>query len=189
MVLANLTRRVFGVSTALAAFSVALVLTEPSHDAEGQALMVLEFVPGPSSRPTGAAAGPESPPPTSIAAAPPTSVGRVAATANPTSTAPSAYGSDGRERCVWSWDALRGGDGSLENVTIILEAPRRPHAPVTMTAKPGASPPKTHSTTTDGNGFASMVLTLGSDPRDWTLEIDASFAGTSCAAPTFTITL
>jgi hypothetical protein len=38
-------KRVFGLSTGLAAFSVALALTEPSLENTGTANMILEFVP------------------------------------------------------------------------------------------------------------------------------------------------
>ena len=181
-------------SAALAAVSVATVLTQPSADATGVAVAAL---PTPATTATTTTTTTLPPPPTTLLiAAPPTTSAppRPVVTAAPRVTAPPTpttavvyASSGGRESCGWSWDATHFDDGSLNEVTLLLDAPRRPNSPVTMTAKPGASALKSFATTTDADGQASMVISLSNDKRDWTLTIGAQFPSTRCDARSFTI--
>jgi hypothetical protein len=130
------------------------------------------------------------PPPT----APPTSTApRAVTTTPPTSAVPAVRVPSGRqESCGWAWDAMRMDDGSLNEVSIYLDAPRRPNEAVTITAKPGASltstPAMSQGTTTDGGGQAGAKFSLTNDKRDWMITISATFAaGGVCAPQTITL--
>jgi hypothetical protein len=186
-------------TAALAAFSVAAALTQPSADETGVA-----FAAGPSTTTPGApttvavtttTTPPPPPPPTTRATTPPPTTAprpvvttpRPAATTPPTTAASPVYASGARESCGWTWDATHFDDGTLNEVTLVMEAPRRPNTPVTMTAKPGASALKSFATTTDAQGYASMVISLSNDKRDWSLTIGAQFPGSRCDARSFTI--
>lgn len=192
-------RLAFGISAALAALSLAAAVTQPDKALTG----VAAVAPVPTTNaPTGApvpttAAAPVVVVTTAVPPPPTTTAPRPAAVAAPPTSPPPApttpttarsYASSGaRESCGWSWDATHFDDGSLNEVSIVMQAPRRPNSPVTMTAKPGASAPTSVAATTDGDGFASMLVSLSNDKRDWTLTIGAQFAGSSCDARTFTI--
>jgi hypothetical protein len=93
------------------------------------------------------------------------------------------------ESCGWAWDAQHLDDGSYDGVVITLDAPHRPNSAVTITAAPHGptTAPTVQSTTTDGNGQASMEVPLTLDKRDWTLTISAAFAGSACSPQSFTI--
>jgi len=105
--------------------------------------------------------------------------------------APVVRQTSSRETCQWGWDATRIDDGSLDEVVITLMSPRRPNAPVTVTAAPHGptTVPTVRLLTTDGSGNASTTVTLSEDKRDWTVTVSAVFVGGgTCAAQTFTIT-
>lgn len=189
-------RFAFGITAALAALSLATALTQPDESLTGTAVAALpvasnDTIPPPVTPTTLLAIAPT----TVVTAAPPTTAPPAPAvtaaprvTTPPTPTSAPVYAtSSKRESCGWSWDATHFDDGSLNEVTILLDAPRRPSTPVTMTAKPGASLIKTFATWTDANGQASMVVSLSNDKRDWSLTIGAQFPGSSCDARSFTI--
>ena len=153
-------RLVFGITAAVASLSLAVALTQPDSALAGVA----------------------------VAATPaPTSAEPPAPDVTPPTTAAVYAASGKRESCGWSWDATHFDDGTLNEVTLSLDAPRRPNAAVTITAKPGASAPLVLATATDDDGQASMVVSLSNDKRDWTLTINAAFLGSSCDPRTFTI--
>ncbi len=178
-------------SAALAAVSVAASLTQPDENATGVAIAAAPspettVPPAPEPPPT-TAAPPPPPTTTSLVLAPPTT-GAPRVVAPPVPTTARVVASTGtRESCGWSWDATHLDDGSVNEVTLNLDAPRRPNALVTITAKPGASLPKVIATSTDVNGQASALVALSNDKRDWTLTIGAAFLGSSCDTRTFTI--
>ena len=139
------------------------------------------------------AAPPTTTPPAPRPPAPPTTAKPAAprVTAPPVTAAPRPVATHaGRESCGWQWDALRIDDGSSNEVTMLLDAPRRPHETVTITAAFAGpdSPDASRTTTTDGAGEATAKFSVSEDKRDWTIAISASFAaGGYCPAETFTL--
>ncbi len=94
------------------------------------------------------------------------------------------------ESCGWAYDATRIDDGSLNEVAIVLDAPRQPNEAVTINAKPNGptTPLMARPTSTDGGGQAAATFRLSNDKRDWTIMISAAFAsGSVCTPQTFTI--
>jgi hypothetical protein len=89
------------------------------------------------------------------------------------------------ESCGWGWDATRLDDGSLNEVMLMLDAPRRPNEAVTIVASPNGpdSPAMSHQVMTDGGGQAESTFSIPEDKRDWSITISATFAsGSACSA-------
>jgi hypothetical protein len=188
------------IAASLLVFAASAVLatgprTEPKFSARG--LQVTTTTAAPATTTT--------PPPPVVVTVPPTTIPKAATTAAPrppaaprvtaapTTSVPVVRAPSGRaESCGWAWDATRIDDGSLNEVSIALDVPRRPNEAVTITVKPGASltstPAMSHGTSTDGGGQAGSTFSLSNDKRDWMLTVSAVFAsGGSCAAQTFTV--
>jgi hypothetical protein len=127
------------------------------------------------------------PAPVTTAAAPRVTTPRPPA---PATTAPPVKPSGKAESCGWQWDAIRVDDGSSNEVTMTLDAARRPNESVTIFADFAGpdSPTAARTTTTDGAGEATVKFNVSEDKRDWTITISASFAaGGTCAPQTFTL--
>jgi hypothetical protein len=98
--------------------------------------------------------------------------------------------SGAKESCGWTWDAIRVDDGSSNEVTMTLDAARRPNESVTIFADFAGpdSPTAARTVMTDSDGQASATFPVSEDKRDWTITISASFArGGACPPETFTL--
>ena len=113
-----------------------------------------------------------------------------APTPAPATTAAPRVRTTGTESCGWAWDATHFDDGTVNEVTISLNAPRRAGAAAAVQAVPhGSNVPMVRTVALDGAGNGAATFTLTNDKRDWTVTVSAQFVGGGvCGAQTFTIT-